>query len=248
MYGQRGRIGLIVPSTNTTCEMEFHKVIPEGVSVHTARCFLREDRTPRERIESIAKMGGELLEAARCVASVEPGIIVWACTSGSFIKGRGYDGELIGYLEKEVKTPVITTSTAVLGALKALRVRNVSMVTPYADEINLKEKSFFEDSIPGLRIVKMRGLGIIANLPKGRLFPESAYLAAKEVNDDTSDSIFISCTNWRTLEIIELLEKDTKKPVISSVQATVWLTFKKLGLPNMEGYGQLLRKIDVESS
>ena len=237
MYGWRGRIGLIVPSTNTTCEMEFHKVIPEGVSLHTARCFLREDSAPSDRIESIAKMGGGLLEAAKCVASVEPGIVVWACTSGSFIKGKGYDTELIGVLEKVVKVSVITTSTAVLEAFKRLEVRNVAMVTPYIDEINLKEKRFFEDSIPGLRIVKMSGLGILPNLPKGRLFPESAYLSAKEVNDNSSDSIFISCTNWRTLEIIELLEKDLKKPVISSVQATIWLSFQKLGLAHVGGCG-----------
>lgn len=244
MYGWRGRIGLIVPSTNTTCEMEFNKLIPEGVSIHTTRCFLPEDKTPEDRIVSIMKMSEELLEAAKRISSVEPDILVWACTVGSFIKGKGYDAELIEKLEKEIKVPVITTSTAVLEAIKKLKFKNIAMATPYIDEINLKEKVFFEASIPGLKIVNMKGLGIVNNLPKGRLFPETAYLAAKEVDIDSADCIFISCTNWRTLEIIDILEKDLKKPVMSSVQATIWLTFRKLGLPNIQGYGELLKKIE----
>jgi maleate isomerase len=244
MYGWRGRIGLIVPSTNTTCEMEFHKLIPEGVSIHSSRVFLPEDKTSRDRIESIIKMGEELLEAARRVSSVESNIIVWACTVGSFVKGKGYDVELIEDIQKEINRPVITTSTAVLEAFKKLKVKNIAMATPYIDEINLKEKFFFEESIPGLKIVNIKGLGIVNNLPKGRLFPESAYLVGKEVDIDSAECIFISCTNWRTLEIIDILERDLKKPVISSVQATIWLTFRKLGLPNIQGYGELLKKVE----
>jgi maleate isomerase len=243
MYGWRRRIGLIIPSSNTTCEMEFHKLIPEGVSVHTARCFLQEGETQGERVASIIKMSGGLIEAAQRVSSVEPDLIVWACTVGSFIKGKGYDVELTENLEKEIGVPIITTSTAVLEALKNLGVRNIAMVTPYIDEINITEKDFFEESIPGLKVVNMKGLGIVSNLPKGRLFPGSAYLAAKEVNTEACDGIFISCTNWRTMEIIDALEKDLRKPVVTSVQATIWLTLRRLGLPNIQGYGRLIGEI-----
>lgn len=242
MYGWRRRIGLLVPSSNTTCEMEFHKLIPEGVSVHTARCFLQEDLVPGERIRSIVRMSEGLMEAAKRVSSIEPDLIVWACTVGSFIKGKGYDVELMGNLEKEIGVPVITTSTAVLEAIKELGVRKIAMATPYIDEINMTEKKFFEESMPGVKIVSMKGLGIVPNLPKGELFPETAYLAAKEVNTESSDCIFISCTNWRTLEIINSLEKDMKKPVISSVQSTIWLALRRLNLPNINGYGRLLEK------
>src|SRR5437868_106181 len=37
MYGWRGRIGLLVPSINTTMEPELWSIAPQGVSVHTAR-------------------------------------------------------------------------------------------------------------------------------------------------------------------------------------------------------------------
>jgi maleate isomerase len=243
MYGWRKRIALIVPSSNTTCEMEFHRLIPRGVSVHSSRCYLPEDDTAAERIDSIARMSEELLEAAKRISSVEPDIIVWACTSGSFIKGKGHDAELIRVLASATNIPVITTSTAVLEAFKIMEVRNIAMATPYINEINLREKVFFEGSIPGLKIVNMKGLEILGNVPKGKLFPETAYLAGKGVDKEECDCVFISCTNWRTLEIIDVLERDLKKPVISSVQATIWLTFKKLSLSNIMGFGRLLEKV-----
>ena len=34
MYGQNGRIGLLVPSVNTVVEPEFNRMIPEGINVY----------------------------------------------------------------------------------------------------------------------------------------------------------------------------------------------------------------------
>ena len=42
MYGWRARLGLLVPSSNTTNEPEFHRVLPEGVSLHTGRLPLED--------------------------------------------------------------------------------------------------------------------------------------------------------------------------------------------------------------
>jgi hypothetical protein len=48
MYGWRGRIGLLVPSINTTMETEFWRIAPEGVSVHSARIAGGRHGTPEE--------------------------------------------------------------------------------------------------------------------------------------------------------------------------------------------------------
>lgn len=242
MYGWRKRIGLIVPSTNTTCEMEFHKLLPPGVSVHTSRVFLPENKSPEDRIDSIIRMGDGLLEGARLVSGVGPDILVWACTVGSFIKGKGYDTLLAEKIKQQIGLPLVTTSTAIIEAFKTLKVKKIAMATPYINEINRKEKEFFEHSLKGLKVVNMSGLGIISNLQKGRLTPESAYVAARQVHTGSCECILISCTNWRTLEIIDVLEKDLGKPVVSSVQATIWLTFKMLGLSRPQGFGCLLQK------
>jgi len=90
--------------------MEFHRLAPEGVSVHTARVFLPEADDPETRIEQIRTMDEGLLDAVREVASVEPRVIVWACTAASFLGGEKHEPQLARELAQAVGIPVITTS------------------------------------------------------------------------------------------------------------------------------------------
>jgi len=43
------RIGVIVPSSNTTVEADFMRALPAGVTVHAARMFLAETTAEAER-------------------------------------------------------------------------------------------------------------------------------------------------------------------------------------------------------
>jgi maleate isomerase len=240
MNGWRGRIGLLVPSTNFTVEVEFYRTLPEGVSVHTARCVLRDVEREDEKIQALIDMGKNVIKAAKEVADIRPKVITWACTSGSFIKGLGYDQELIEGIEKETGIKALTTSTAVVMALRELNVARIAVATPYNLEINEKEKIFLEQSIPGLRVTGIRGLGILKAVDKGNLEPKSAFIAAREVDSPEAECVFISCTAWRTFEIIHILEHDLKKPVVTSNQASLWASLKVLGIHGIKGYGQLL--------
>jgi maleate isomerase len=240
MYGWRGRIGVLVPSTNFTVEMEFHRAVPEGVGVHTARCVLREVETNDEKVQALIDMGKDVIKAAKEVADVKPNIIAYACTAGSFFKGVGYDKELIQEIEKATGVKAITTSTSVVDALKELNVRKIAVTTPYHRETYEKEKVFLEQSISGLKIIDIQGLGIIKGFDKGNLEPNSAYIAARKINTQEAECIFISCTAWRTFEIIQTLENDIQKPVITSNQATLWASLKVLGIHGIKGYGRLL--------
>jgi len=242
MYGWRGRIGLIVPSSNTTCEMEFHVMAPAGISVHTARVFNPEITEENEKEKAMLQMSGELIRAAREAASVQPSVIIYACTTASFIKGPGYDLELGGKIKRETGIPGFSTTTAVVEALKALGLKRIALATPYAKSIGKKETQFFEKGILGMKVVAEKHLGYVPNIPKGKLAPESAYLTAREIDRPEADGIFISCTNWRTIEIIEPLEADTGKPVVTSNQASLWMALKMIGVAGPEGYGKLFRK------
>ena len=242
MYGWRGRVGLIVPSSNTTCEMEFHRMAPPGVSVHTARVFNPEVTREEEKEKAILQMSSELLRAAKEVASAQAGVIMYACTTASFIKGPGYDQELGEKIKKETGIPGISTSSAVVGALKAMGMERIALATPYAPSIGEKEVQFFEKAIPGLKIVSQKHLGHVANLTKGRLMPEVAYQTAREIDVPQADGIFISCTNFRSIEIIEALEMDCRKPVISSVQSSFWAALKSMGVAGPKEFGSLFQK------
>ena len=243
MYGWRGRIGLLVPSTNFTVEIEFHNAVPEGVSVHTARCMIHEVEEEKDLVAAVIQMNEYVVKAAKNVACVQPKVIVWACTGASFAEGLSYDQELIRKIESETGIKAVTTSTAVASAIKAMNIKKVAVATPYIKELYEKEVPYLEESVPGLKVTTIQGLEILSNFEKGNLEPHTAYAAAREVNSEEAEAIFISCTAWRTFDIIDLLEKDIGKPVITSNQATLWGALKAMGVSGFSGYGQLLEKL-----
>lgn len=223
MYGWRGRLGLIVPSSNTTMEMELHNYLPEGVSLHTSRMPLRNVTE-----EELVKMSSLAVESAKLLRDADVELILYGCTSGSFIGGKDYEKELEAKIEDEVKVPVISTSTAVIEALKILDAQSILVITPYTDEINAREKEFLEAN--EFEVLDIRGLGIEDNLKIGRLEPYEAYRLAKASFIDEADAIFISCTNWRTFEVIEALEEDLGVPVVTSNQASLWLALREMDI------------------
>ncbi|ASA77834.1 aspartate/glutamate racemase family protein [Thermococcus sp. 5-4] len=223
MYGWRGRLGLIVPSSNTTMEMELHEALPDGVSLHTARVPLRNVTE-----EELVKMNTLAVEAARLLRDASVEMILYGCTSGSFIGGKDYEKELESQIEEEVNVPVVSTSTAVVEALKMLDARDVLVITPYTDEINAREREFLEAN--EFNVLDIRGLGIEDNTKIGKLEPYEAYRLAKASFMDEADAIFISCTNLRTFEIIEPLEEDLGIPVVTSNQASLWLALREMDI------------------
>jgi len=225
MYGWRLRIGLIIPSSNTTMEPEFYQHLPQGVSSHTARMPII-NATPEELLKMVEELEGcvELLRTAKV------DVVVFGCTSGSFLMGKGYDRELEARIEKVAGVPAVTTSHAVLEALKVKEVQKLAIATPYIDEINEKEAKFFSDY--GFPVEIIRGLNIADNLQIGRCDPSDAYKLGLEVvrEKPNVDGLFISCTNFRTFEIIEPLSRDIGKPVVSSNQTSLWMALKTGGI------------------
>jgi maleate isomerase len=230
MYGWRKRVGLIVPSSNTTMECELWSALPEGISLHTTRMPLTD-----VNVESL-----EIMEASpnvKLLMDAEVDCILFGCTSGSLIKGREYNRKKSADIERELGIPFITTSTAVIEALKAVDAKMVSVVTPYIDEVNEKEKKFLEEN--GFSILSIKGMGIERNVEIGKVTPQAVYNFAA---NSKGDCLFISCTNLRTFEIIETLEKDIGIPVVTSNQASLWFSLNRMGIKErLEDLGSLWR-------
>ena len=237
MYGWRARIGLIVPSSNTTMEAEFWRMAPEGVSIHTSRVRLVEVTPEALRLAAV-----EVVRAAEELATAEVSIVVYGCTSGSLLEGPEWEERLRREIGERAGVEAITTAQAVVEALRALGIRRVAVATPYVDEVNSREKTFLEKL--GFTVVRIRGLGMVRNTDIGRQPPWVAYRLAKEVAKEVGpsvDGVFISCTNFRTIEVIELLEAELQLPVVSSNTASMWLALRSLGIRDRLSYGHLLR-------
>lgn len=237
MYGWRARIGLIIPSLNVTIEPEFNHLAPQGVSTHATRLLFEKGTA-----EDLEKMAEDTDKATRLLATACVDVIAYACTSGSLVKGLGWDREIIKLIEKTSGKPATTTSTAAIEAFQELGVTRVAVATPYIDELNHKEKAFFEGH--GVEVVSLEGLGYTSGEDLHREPPATAYRLAKKVDRPSADCVFISCTDFKSIEVLDVLEKDLGKPVLCSNTVTMWAVLRQLGLRQpILGYGEILKRL-----
>ena len=239
MYGWRGRIGLLVPSINTTMETEFWRMAPDGVSVHTARIAGGRHGTPEE----LRNMEKEARAAAERVANTEPDVVVYGCTSGSFFEGPSWNKMICDELTKITGAPTVTTAGGMAECLVRNGHRKVDVITPYVELTNERLKQFL-----GNHDVEVRSLATFDMLDMfdhAKILPEEIYRKVREVSGASDASaVFVACTQLRALEVLDKLERDIGKPVYSAVQASAWLTYEALGIdPGITDCGSLLRSL-----
>ena len=179
---------------------------------------------------------------SQLLASADVDVIKLGATAPSFLKGLGYDREIIAKIEAASGKPATTTSTALLQALQHLGAKRVVLGSAYDDKVNAIAKSFLEAN--QFEVLDAQGLSLVDNLVVGRLAVETAYDLAMKINRPDADAIVLACTNWKSMDVIERIERETGKPVISTTQASVWATLKAIGWKQpVAGYGRLLRDL-----
>ncbi|PLC52152.1 maleate cis-trans isomerase [Pollutimonas nitritireducens] len=231
------RIGLFVPSSNTTIEPEFYRALPPHVTLHVARLYLTQIAT--DSIENVVR---DIEVQARNLASADVDVIVLGATAPSFLKGLGYDLEVTQRIERASGKPATTTSTALVKALGMLGISRVALGAAYDDRVNGIAKEFLEAS--GIEVVHAKGLGMVDNLAVGRLDDNSALELAREIDRPDAEAIVLACTNWKTMGVIEQLEQELGKPVLSTTQVSIWAALQMIGETDaIHGYGKLLRDI-----
>ena len=236
----RRRIGVMVPSTNTTCEADFQMVVPRPFTVHGQRLWLTNE-APGE--EGMIRMNAEIESGARYLATARVDAISYGCTTGSFFKGPGWDREMIALIERTAGVPAVATSPSVVEALRSFGARRISVATPYPEWNNQRLRAY-------LAAHEFEVLNLEAE-------PQAARAGNQGINDQDpavivefatracrpdADALLCSCTAWRSVEAVEEIERRTGKPVVTSNQASIWMTLRRLGhRAPIAGYGRLLR-------
>jgi maleate isomerase len=236
--GWRARIGVITPAVGLAIISDFHKIAPEGVAMVLTP--VAEPLT-QDTVEQLSRVGDYVAEAAKKFIAPKVDVILWNTTTGSLMKGYGYDLELIKRIEGATNRPATTSSTAMVAAFKKLGIKKLCLAMPYVDEVNEREKRFLEDN--GFEVLRYRGLQILNIGDIINVAPYTMYQLAKEADLPEADAVFISCAGLSTLDIIEMLEHDIGKPVMSTNQVGIWSAFQiaKIREP-IQGYGRLLRE------
>jgi maleate isomerase len=232
----RVRIGLLLPSSNTTQEYEFTRVLPDSVSLHVARLPLRSVDA-----DSTARVVEDIESESQKLADADVDVIVLAATAPSSRNGLGYDQELIRRIEAASGRRATTASTALIQALTVLDIRRLVIAGPWSEATNVTSAGFIEAS--GFTVVAHQAMGLTSNLEIGLLEEGTALEFGARVDRPDADAVMLACGNWMTLGIVDRLEAALKKPVLTTNQVSLWAVLRLAGYrAPVEGWGRLLRE------
>lgn len=232
---KKHRIGLLVPSSNSTQEPELVQMLPESVSLHVARLSLS-----RIDPDSTVSIVAELEKESRKLGDAAVDIVVLAATAPSTRLGKGYDAQLIRRMEEASGKPATTAATAMLDAFAVLGVRRVALAAAWSETTNKWVAAFLESH--GIEVPSQVAMGVVDNTEVGRLHPDTAFEHGRNADCEAADAVFLACGNWWTASIVEPLERAVGKPVLTTNNMTLWHALKKIGVrEGVTGFGRLLR-------
>jgi|SRR5580658_7714419 maleate isomerase len=237
MSGWRARIGFLVPPGNPTVEPEMTELAPPGVSVHFTRMsasgntgeLTGQDERTREMVASLDA-------ATSLMAMISPRAIVLAHAATSYALGRDAEAEVVARLEASSGTRFVTAFAGVAAALHHLGARRIAYATPY--DAALTESGRAHLTAHGFDVVSMARLEGVRNIYEET--PARAYMIGKQADRPEAEAVFLSGTGMPTLPIIQALEDDLGKPVISAASAMMWAGLRAAGVSaRRPGYGRL---------
>ena len=228
------RVGLITLASDFRIEKDFNNVIyGKDIDLYCNRiqCYNPlTNETLKKMADDIPKVTKDILPDQKldCVA--------YGCTSGTI--AAGYQSIFDRVNSAKPNTKVTTPITSAINALKILKIKKLSIFTPYTDEINQSVINYFKKE--NIEIIQLTYFDIASDLDIGKVDPEHLFDVLGKIDLSNSDALFVSCTALPVLSIIKDLEKKTGKIVLSSNQTLIWDTLKKINYNNkVEGFGEL---------
>jgi maleate cis-trans isomerase len=238
----RRRIGLLVPSTNSTAEPDFHRSVPPGVTVHSHRLWI----DPTYQPEALDGMNSQLAVGAKQLAAAHVEAVCMAGTANSFYKGEQGSTWMEDEMRLASGLPAIASSPSVVQALRTYGVKKLSVVTPYPDWYNLRLHEYF--TAAGFDVLNVAGDPRVSRVEHPQYMndqdpTEIADFAVSNCRNE-ADAVFCSCSGWRAMEAAADIERRTGKLTITTNMATVWRTLKKLEINDAgAGISRLLNEM-----
>lgn len=238
----RRRIGLLVPSTNTVAEPDVYGAVPEGVTVHVHRMFM-PDNVPKK--DAMDRMNADLEQGARYLATAKVEIVCMTGTQNSFYKGAEGSDWMETTMSRAARVPGVTSSPSVLQALRYFAAKKLTVATPYTVWGNETLRGYLNaNGFEPLNVERDERIADGHPQHMNDQGPEDIREYVLSVYRKDADAIFLPCAAWRAMEIAAGLEEETGKPVVTTNQATVWRTLRKLGIKEARpGFGRLLTEM-----
>ena len=228
------RVGLIALASDFMIERDFINVIKDkkiDFFVNRIECY-----NPLTR-ENLIKMSEKVTEVTKDILPDEKiDCVVYAYTSGTIAAGHSSIEQKVKLAKPEAK--VTTPSTAAIKALKKLKIKKLSIFTPYSKKLNDEVVEFFKKE--SFNVTSNSYFGIESDFDIGKVDQNYLFEVLSKIDLNGADALFVSCTALPVLAIIDKLERKLNKVVLSSNQALIWDTLENIGKNNsIKGFGKL---------
>lgn len=242
----RARIGVFVPFTNTNLEPDMMMLRPDGVSLHFARLGgYDEDQIPDE--DQMAGLGAsDMTEPLHLLQGAKPDVILYGCTSATLAHGPAFDRQLAKQIAATSGAHTVTAAGALVHALKTLNITHIGFASPYVASLNDEAIAFLARE--GIDTVSRADVdGTLSNSGQGALTPDQVFDLGLRADSDAAKAVVLSCTDMRSVEVIDRLEQRLNKPVITSNQAMMVQAMHLADLNDPpKGFGTLFERMRHE--
>ena len=244
--GARGRIGVIIPSTNIGVEYDCQRILPPGITWHFARFFVSQPDLSSDNmfLAFIDAIRETIPHAMRDIMTCEPSYIMMGMSAETFWGGLEGNAEFEARLRDIVGPDIGVTSgaAALTAALDAFGAKTVAAITPYQSVGDVQVQRFLEES--GYNVTKVVGLKCdtatsIAHTPPHEVIDT----ILRQLDGQDVDAIVQAGTNLSGIDIFPTLEKQLGKPVIPINVATIWHALRAQGVDDkIYGRGWLMER------
>ncbi len=226
-------LGLVVLQVDETIEADMRQLLGDA-QVYVSRVPSGAQVTR----ETLAEMAAHLGRAAALLPpAADLAVVAYGCTSGAAQIGPEQVARLVrqGRPVAAVTDPV----TALIAACAHLGLRRLALLSPYVAAVSDHLRN-----VLGAQGIDTPVFGTFAEAEEARvarIAPDAVLDAATDLCADADvDGVFVSCTNLRTLPVIDRLEAAVGLPVLSSNLVLAWHMAQLAAVP-LTGPGRLLK-------
>ena len=233
------RIGLISPNISDEFLTDVYRILPPDITVEGRGLRVREFTD-----QEFARAEREFFGLVRELTEFPLDFLMLTGELFLSYKGPGSDRELLSAVGEVTQVPASTVLTSVVDACRELGLKRVVMASPFPEDQDARLARFLEHD--EIHVEAFRGLACENSREIWALPPESGLEVARPLLRDHPevDGLYMPCNKWRITPIIEKLEQEFGKPVVTNTQAWIWTALRAMKLDQpVEGYGRLLARL-----
>ncbi|HTF55226.1 MAG TPA: maleate cis-trans isomerase [Pseudonocardia sp.] len=241
------RVGVLVPHADVCPESELRAAAPPEVGIHAARAPFgairaggKMDATiPLAPVRAFAEPPG-VDDAVGLLAAAPVQAIGFGFTSSAYVIGAaGEEAMLVRLSERAGGLPVVSPCAAAAVALRGFGSERVAVISPPWFDSELTELGAGYYRAAGFDVV----FSAPADLPSDQHMIKPADLYTWVVHNvpDHADAVTIGGNGFRAIGVIEALETELGRPVLTANQVLLWALMSAAGAEpkTVTGYGRV---------